>query len=373
MLADGRRITTGTVAAHAGVSAPSARIALMEMVKAGKLEHAGAGRGAHFVPVRPALAHMDFSREGLDEDEVWSKAAALPAVTKLPSNVRGILHHAFTKMVNNAIDHSHGSRVGVTFFRDDGRLIGFEVTDDGVGVFENVMEKLRLGSPFEAIAELQKGKVTSAPEFHSGEGIFFTSKMSDHMSIESRSTRWLIDNTQPDNMAVTLVDPATRGTRVRFDIDVGSTRTAEGAFRPFTDEDHAWTKTRAVIRLFREASRIVSRSEAKRLLHGLEKWREVELDFRGIEGIGQGFADEVFRVWASAHPETRLLPTNANAAVTFMIQRAIATATHAAKTDEVGTPERSGTAFAVVGASTTTTTSGPELSPPAVPTREGDA
>ncbi|MFZ5475538.1 MAG: STAS-like domain-containing protein [Myxococcota bacterium] len=34
----------------------------------------------------------------------------------------------------------------------------------------------------------------------------------------------------------------------------------------------------------------VSRSEARRLLHGLERFREVVLDFAGVPGVGQGFA-----------------------------------------------------------------------------------
>ena len=39
---------------------------------------------------------------------------------------------------------------------------------------------------------------------------------------------------------------------------------------------------------------------------GLERFREVVLDFAGVDAIGQGFADEVFRVWARAHAGTRL-------------------------------------------------------------------
>ncbi len=66
----------------------------------------------------------------------------------------------------------------------------------------------------------------------------------------------------------------------------------------------------------------MSRSEAKRLIHGLERFREVVLDFSGVDAVGQGFADEVFRVWAGAHPEVLLDPTNMNEAVAFMVERA---------------------------------------------------
>jgi hypothetical protein len=58
-------------------------------------------------------------------------------------------------------------------------------------------------------------------------------------------------------------------------------------------------------------------------VHGLEKFREVVLDFEGVDLVGQGFADEVFRVWAQQHPDVLLIPTGMNEPVAFMVERAI--------------------------------------------------
>lgn len=76
------------------------------------------------------------------------------------------------------------------------------------------------------------------------------------------------------------------------------------------------------ITLFAIGTAFVSRSEAKRLVRGLERFREVVLDFEGVRLVGQGFADEVFRVWSSAHPEVRLVPVGMNEPVAFMVERA---------------------------------------------------
>ena len=65
----------------------------------------------------------------------------------------------------------------------------------------------------------------------------------------------------------------------------------------------------------------VSRSEAKRLVADLDRFREVILDFTGVTGVGQGFVDQIFRVWARAHPEVKLVPREMNAAVEFMVRR----------------------------------------------------
>jgi len=83
------------------------------------------------------------------------------------------------------------------------------------------------------------------------------------------------------------------------------------------------SKTRIVVRLFAIGTEFVSRSQAKRLVHGLDKFREVVLDFKGVDLVGQGFADEVFRVWTREHPEVKLIPTDMNDAVAFMVERAI--------------------------------------------------
>ncbi len=58
-------------------------------------------------------------------------------------------------------------------------------------------------------------------------------------------------------------------------------------------------------------------------VNGLERFREAVLDFKGVDLVGQGFADEVFRGWARRHPEVTLVPTDMNEPVAFMVERAI--------------------------------------------------
>jgi diguanylate cyclase (GGDEF)-like protein len=84
-----------------------------------------------------------------------------------------------------------------------------------------------------------------------------------------------------------------------------------------------FSKTRLHVKMFQFGERFVSRSEAKRITQGLEKFESVILDFRGVEWVGQGFVDEVFRVWAGRHPRTRLEPVNMSEAVGFMIKRGL--------------------------------------------------
>ncbi|MCU0724139.1 MAG: ATP-binding protein, partial [Planctomycetes bacterium] len=257
-----------------------------------------------------------FAREGLEEHRAWMETlAGAPAAAALPANAKGILQYAFSELVNNAVEHSGGTRVDVLFeFRPES--VSFEVSDDGEGIFEHVRVRLRLESDLEALQELSKGKITTSPENHTGEGLFFVSKIADLFEVDSGGLRWVVDGVRGDTAVAQSA--ARKGTLVRFALNPGKETTLEALFEAYTS-DFAFVKTRAVVKLFAFGVRFVSRSEAKRLLRGLEKFREVEVDFTGVE---EGFADEVFRVWARAHPEVRLEPTGMNRAVAFMVERA---------------------------------------------------
>ena len=126
-------------------------------------------------------------------------------------------------------------------------------------------------------------------------------------------------------MAVGAIDPPRVGTMVRTEVDSDAANDLTSIFAEYT-RDFEFSKTRTIVRLFAIGTEFVSRSQAKRLVHGLEKFREVVLDFEGVDLVGQGFGDEVFRVWARRHPEVLLVPTGMSEPVAFMIERAISVA-----------------------------------------------
>ena len=65
----------------------------------------------------------------------------------------------------------------------------------------------------------------------------------------------------------------------------------------------------------------VSRSQARRVLTNLEKFKSIIFDFDKVPMIGQAFADEIFRVFHEKHPEIKLQAVSMNDAVKFMIDR----------------------------------------------------
>jgi hypothetical protein len=198
------------------------------------------------------------------------------------------------------------------------------VGDEGVGIFVKIQRSLELHDPREAILELAKGKLTTAPEQHTGEGIFFTSRVLDRFEIESHHLRFTHAPRGEDAIAEEV--PDSPGTRIYMRLANDSPRELQAVFDAFTDpEEFTFDKTVVPLRLAQyEGEKLVSRSQAKRVAHRFECFKRVELDFAGVSAVGQAFADELFRVFAAAHPQIRITPINTAPAVDQMIRRVVA-------------------------------------------------
>jgi len=199
----------------------------------------------------------------------------------------------------------------------DPATASFEVRDPGIGLFHSIASKLDLSDEQVAMLELLKGKTTTMKERHSGEGLFFTSKVADRFGVRSHRIRveW---NRSLDDVFVSA-PRFLPGTQVEFLVLRATRRRIEDVFAEFAPAEHdfRFQKTRVHVRLLQ--ADYVSRSEAKRLLANLDRFREVVLDFKDVRSIGQGFADEVFRVFLRSHPEIKIVVENADPAVAAML------------------------------------------------------
>jgi len=332
--ADGHRVGT-RLAQAAGLSRQVANGYLQGLVRDGLVEAEGTTRARVYRLKALAEVGRRHPRAGLQEDLVWRELIS-PVVADLPQNVRDIWHYASTEMINNAIDHSSAAEVRVEARKDalDTEVV---VEDDGEGIFVKIQRALHLHDPREAILELAKGKLTTAPERHSGEGIFFTSRALDVFAIESQHLRFRHAPRAEDSIVEQVAD--TPGTCVRMRLTNDSPRVLSEVFDAFTDpQEYTFSRTVVPLRLAQyEGEKLVSRSQAKRVANRFERFKRVELDFAGVEEIGQAFADEMFRVFATAHPQIRIVPVNTARAVDRMIRRALAGAPNGAATNSTET------------------------------------
>ena len=260
--------------------------------------------------------------QSLEEDMVW-RTLIEPRLSGLPDNVLDIWHYGFTEMLNNAIDHSEGESVTISM-RKNPVSTRITITDDGLGIFRRIQLKLGLEDERHAILELSKGKLTTDPDNHSGEGIFFSSRVFDEYAILSGGVYFSHDYDKPEDWIMERGTP-NDGTTVFMDLSNNSGRKIKAIFDEFASgDDYGFSKTVVPVSLARYGNeRLVSRSQAKRLLAGVDRFKIVIFDFEGVERIGQAFADEVFRVFKNKNPTMQIQHSNSNKEVEQFILRAM--------------------------------------------------
>jgi anti-sigma regulatory factor (Ser/Thr protein kinase)/biotin operon repressor len=271
----------------------------------------------------------------LAEDAIWRRDIS-PLIDMLPENVVEIWHYGFTEMLNNVLDHSEAERVHVKVSKTAAST-RVQIFDDGIGIFKKIQAALRLDDPRHAVLELAKGKFTTDPANHSGEGIFFASRMFDEFEILSRDVFFSHDFDAKEDWILDRSEKPIDGTLVTMNLHNHTARTVRKVFDKFSseEEDYSFTKTVVPVKLLQYGDdNLVSRSQAKRLLVRFERFKLVLLDFSGVANIGQAFADEVFRVFRAKHPEVEIVALHASADVRRMMKRAEAHANAASDTPE---------------------------------------
>jgi len=313
-------VTGPELADELGISRQAVSLQLRRLIAEGAIFKTGSTRAAKYLPGDAAPVGRSLQRklgiDGLDESAVYERVAVSLNLTTLPDNIEAIVHYAFTELLNNAIDHS-GSPDCTVDIDTDTRRVKFEIRDRGIGVFHSIADKFNLGDEQDALVELVKGKTTTMPEAHTGEGIFFVSRAADRFVLRSHRLQ-LEWNRELDDIFVSDTR-FLKGTSANFDIASDSHTRLENIFGEFAPEeyDFQFEKTRVLVKLLRAS--YVSRSEAKRLMHNLDKFSEVELDMRDVNTVGQGFADEIFRVFKATHPHVAVSASNAAPGVAAML------------------------------------------------------
>jgi anti-sigma regulatory factor (Ser/Thr protein kinase) len=285
---------------------------LQRLLADSDLERQGKTRRTRFFLAAKKTWKKNYSR-GQSESDVWEKDV-LPQISDLPENTVDIWRYCFTEMFNNALDHSSGTRITVQL-KSTAINIEIAIIDNGVGIFKKIQRAMKFADERHSALELAKGKFTTDPARHTGEGIFFTSKMLDAFDISSGGVNF--------TSASPLRNP--KGTAVWMKLKNSTNRSRKEVFDEYAsaDNDYAFDKTVVPVKMAEQSPNdLISRSQAKRLLLRIDRFRTVVLDFQNVNQIGQAFADEIFRVFARSHPGVEVQFVNANQEVVKMIRRA---------------------------------------------------
>ena len=287
----------------------------------GKIEAHGKTRDRYYVlkPLVDDLFEFDIAAS-LNED-VIGRQYIYPHLRNCSKNVRQICEYGFSQIMNNVIVHSRAKSCKIRLLINE-QSINLKIRDDGEeGILSRVASGYKLDDLRCAALELTKGKISTDFEHHTGEGIFFVSRLFDSVIIRSNG----LDLFQTDGQwGIQKNDKQIYGSSVSMHIRGSAKQTIEGVMARFSTASNGslFDKTEVPVNILRVGSEtLMSRAQAQRLLRGLNDFHEVTLDFSHVGIIGQPFADEIFRVFSHEDGDVEFNTINASPEVENMIAR----------------------------------------------------
>ena len=294
-----------------GITRPAISRHLKKLIEEGLLDASGSTRDRRYA-LKPTFA-LEFEispiTPGVTEESYYWTHRVSEHLRDLPKNVFQICEYGFEEILNNAVEHSESDKAVIAVERN-AVMTRMIIRDQGVGIFKKLQKAFGLPDARQAAFELSKGRLTTNHLAHTGDDIFFVSRMFDRFAIISESVEFVRISDPGDWIFESDPDKEIRGTLVSMDIYNDSTQTKNRTFEKYGSEKNrlAFTKTHVPLHLLQyEGEELISRSQARRLLARVERFGEAILDFRGITGIGHSFADEIFRVFKNKHPEIKLI------------------------------------------------------------------
>ena len=307
-----------------GLTRPAVLYHLRALTEAGDAELVGPSRGRSVRYRSPYDERWEFPLNEMSaEHRLWSdlRDELLDADSSVAA--REIHEYVFGEMVNNVLDHSSSQNLTITR-RAVAGSVGISVRDYGVGIFQHIADAEGLTDHHASLLRLQSGTYTTDPDNHTGQGIFFSSRAVDHFSVGSGTLGWQVDNVAGDS-TVTRIH-AVPGTIVRWTLDSATTRSLPALFEYYSRADDGGIPQFAVttipVSVAAATDTYATRSAARELLAGKQQFRVIILDFANVENIGQGFADEVFRVYQAQNPTVTIEPVHMNRQVAFLVDQA---------------------------------------------------
>ena len=294
---------------------------LKRLVDSGWLERTGVTR-PHFKPGVQREVTNEYAIAGLDEHTPWLRD--VHPVLQLSPAVARIAQHVFGELLNNAIDHAQAARVTVSV-RQTPTHLHILIGDDGLGVFNQLAAKADLPDAQRAALEISKGRLTTQPECHGGRGLFFVARMVDAMNLQSNGQ--VLQWRHRGESVQFRSHPLNRsGTTVFVSLALDATTRPTDTYSAYGSEESPldFSRTQVPLRLLTDNGLTLdSRAQARWVVSRLELFATAELDFDGVDDVGPSFIDEVFRVYAKAHPEVALQPTKASDRVGKLLKGAM--------------------------------------------------
>ncbi len=251
-------------------------------------------------------------------DEILKKQI-LPNLNSVALNIYEICEFSIMALLSNALDHAQATKLHYKLYVSPND-VHFVLSDNGIGIFENLNNSLILEDIQVAAIEIAKGRITTDPQNHGGDELMTVIHLFDKVTIDSSGICLTYYN-KKNEWTVTRSSQQ-KGTRIHLEIKSNSRRTCQEIFRQIFDRENKLV--RIPVNLVRsDGEQVNSRIQAQSLLHNIKDLTEIEFDFKNIELIGPAFADELVRKTKEKNQIANIKWTNSTKMVDVLMSRAI--------------------------------------------------
>jgi len=235
-------------------------------------------------------------------------------------NVYNICLNGFIEVLKNAVKYSHASSITIRFSQC-AKNISIWVTDNGLGIYEKIKHSHFYPDLRECAFHLSKGILSSSDDSNVGQSLYLVSWCFDVFEICANGVCYHKDLIT-DDWYIQSKENYPSGTSVRMSIDINSSRSLKDVCRDYRlKKNSVFAESHILVDLavFNEEN-FLSRMQARRVLHKLDKFSKITLDFMNVKVVGNAFVDEIFRVFHGKYPDIQLEYINANSDIEFMIK-----------------------------------------------------
>lgn len=260
------------------------------------------------------LIDNSFSSKGIINKYV------LPHLNQISDNIADIIQFSLGALFQNIRDHSNSTKIFFKLYFNHECLHAI-VSDNGYGLFGNIMYQNNLSCIQNAAIELVKGGVTTDEEHHSGDDLNAVMNLFDSFRIESNGMFLEFDI---ENLSYSSGESAQKqGTRMHFKIDPKSERTCQKVFKKIFDPENKSLLIPINILSLNNNDQISSRYQAKSLLDNIDNIKSIYFDFNHVELIGPAFADELIRIIKNKDSSIKIHWIKSNETVDILMSHAL--------------------------------------------------
>lgn len=299
-----------------GLSRQQSSRYLAELCAKKWLRKVGVGAGVRytFVEARRSILvdERDLSlSQGMSFE--WKKADK-QAFDGLSTDVQLFTRKVAEELLSNSYRHSHGGRFRIELFEMNETLV-VSGWDDGLGIFNVIMDRFLCHSLTEAAGELIKGArmASLAP----GLGLAPIFSIADYVTIEANGWRLeLVGRSYDWSFRPSLeLRPGTTIT-IEFVPDSPRLKSLSREVSP-----HSQTKVHLPLAMFcpKGPRSLLDSRDARRILRGVDDHRHIILDFNHVESVYYSFLTYIFVEFKTSKPSCGLMPLNMSRSIRQML------------------------------------------------------